>query len=105
MSANTFFESREAIDKAKYALHFDVNDPPVLEYISRCFHVLLIGFQLLFFVFKQMYLSQKIGANLVRFVTSVHVANIFKVSNICKSPQKNLHAFAGEDEDSKAQHF
>ena len=35
-----------------------------------------------------MYLSQKIGANLVRFVTSVHVANIFKVSNICKSPQK-----------------
>ena len=54
---------------------------------------------------KQMYLSQKIGANLVRFVTSVHVANIFKVSNICKSPQKNLHAFAGEDEDSKAQHF
>ena len=52
-----------------------------------------------------MYLSQKIGANLVRFVTSVHVANIFKVSNICKSPQKTLHAFAGEDEDSKAQHF
>ena len=42
-----------------------------------------------------MYLSQKIGANLVRFVTSVHVANIFKVSNICKSSQKNLHAFAG----------
>ena len=46
MLANTFFESREAIDKAKYALHFDVNDPTVLEYISRCFHVLLIGFQL-----------------------------------------------------------
>ena len=38
------FESPEA--KAKYALHFDVNDPPVLEYISRCFHVLVIGFQL-----------------------------------------------------------